>query len=368
MVYGIDFMGLKLKNSVIVSAGPWSGSHKNIQKCIDAGAAAVVTETILTEESGFFGQRVYYNDNELLNLSLYGHKSIEEWEAEFELINKKDSYLICSVRGSSPSELAYIAKRAERLGADALQMDMFAPMDAMIEQINLQPEKLYEMANAVVKSVNIPVMIRMPYNLSSIKAYVRQVEKAGISAICSIESLKGLSGVDIETKETKMPTYGGYTGKHIRPITMAATATLSQLTHCQICSVGGVQDYTNILEFMMLGAVSAMLGSVIMFEGHDIISKTIYDIENWMESHGYSDYKEIRGSALSSLYPYEMAFHSVTSNLKSPCLKIECSKCVKCCMYGAIENISGSIRTNKELCTGCGLCTQICPDKMFYLQ
>ncbi len=143
MAYEVDFMGLRLKNAVVVAAGPWASDGASIQKCIDAGAAAVITETILMEESSYFSPRMHYRDGEMLSLSLYGHKSIEEWEAEVERVHKKDSVLICSIRGASPSEIAYIAKRTERLGADALQLDIFAPMDATIEQINLMPDKLY---------------------------------------------------------------------------------------------------------------------------------------------------------------------------------------------------------------------------------
>ena len=70
MEYKLDFMGLPLKNAVIVAAGPWAGDARSIQKCIDAGAAAVITETIVMEESALFGPRVYYENEELLNLSL----------------------------------------------------------------------------------------------------------------------------------------------------------------------------------------------------------------------------------------------------------------------------------------------------------
>ena len=47
MTKPISFMGLALKNPLIVAAGPWSGGAAAIQKCIDAGAAAVITETIV---------------------------------------------------------------------------------------------------------------------------------------------------------------------------------------------------------------------------------------------------------------------------------------------------------------------------------
>ena len=112
-----------------------SGGAAAIQKCIDAGAAAVTTETIVMEEPWLFSPRIYYHDDELLNLSLYGKRTLEEWEGEVERVRKDSCHLICSIRASSPSEIAYIAQRTERLGADALQLDLYAPMDLSLIHI-----------------------------------------------------------------------------------------------------------------------------------------------------------------------------------------------------------------------------------------
>ncbi len=368
MAYEIDFMGLRLKNAVVVAAGPWASDGASIQKCIDAGAAAVITETILMEESSYYGPRMYYRDGEMLSLSLYGHKSIEEWEAEVERVHKKDSVLICSIRGASPSEIAYIAKRTERLGADALQLDIFAPMDATIEQINLQPGKLYDLTRAVVESVGVPVMVRLPYNMSATSAYIRELERAGVSAISAIESLRGLSGVDLERRRALMPTFGGYTGRHIRPVSLAATATLSQLTNCQICGVGGVENHLNILEFIMLGAVTAQLGSVIMRDGYGVIGEAARELEAWMRAHGCESYGEIRGAALSSLQPYEqLPAVRHQSRLAAPCGDAACLRCVKGCMYGALAFEDGAVQNHPSRCTGCGFCVARCPKGLLSL-
>lgn len=369
MEYRLNFMGLPLKNAVIVAAGPWAGDARSIQKCIDAGAAAVITETIVMEESPLFGPRIYYENEELLNISLYGHRPLEEWEEQVERIHKRGSYLICSIRGSSPSELAYIARRAERLGADALQLDLFAPMDAMLEEINMRPEKLFEMTRSVVDTVKIPVMARLPHNISASTAYIRALERAGVSAISAIESLRGISGVDLEARKTKMPTYGGYTGRHIRPVSLAATATLAQMTDCQICGVGGVENYRNILEFMMLGAATAQLGSVIMLQGYGVITDTVRGLSKWMESHGCKSYDEIIGAALPTLSPYEkVERRQVVSRLAEPCCDRECGLCVRGCMYEALAFGEDGVQINPALCTGCGLCVQRCPRGILRLE
>lgn len=44
-----SFMGLKLKNPIIVSAGPWNGDGKKLRNNLRAGASAVITETIVSD-------------------------------------------------------------------------------------------------------------------------------------------------------------------------------------------------------------------------------------------------------------------------------------------------------------------------------
>ena len=49
MPLDVELMGLNLKNPVVVAAGPWARDGASIQRCVDAGAAAVTTETITLE-------------------------------------------------------------------------------------------------------------------------------------------------------------------------------------------------------------------------------------------------------------------------------------------------------------------------------
>ena len=134
------------------------------------------------------------------------------------------------------------------------------------------------------------------------------------------------------------------------------------MTDCQICGVGGVETYENILEFMMLGAATAQLGSVIMLKGYDVITETVKGLAGWMESHGCQSYGEIIGAALPTLSPYEKIERMrAVSCLTEPCGDRACGLCVRGCMYEALTFGEDGVRCDPALCTGCGLCVQRCP-------
>lgn len=117
MSCSVEFMGLSLKHPVIVAAGPWARDGASIQRCVDAGAAAVVTETITLEANPVLRPRLYYDRGRLFNTKLYSDLHLEQWEGELEQVRLGQCRLIASIWATSPSELAYLAARMERMGA-----------------------------------------------------------------------------------------------------------------------------------------------------------------------------------------------------------------------------------------------------------
>ena len=135
-----QLMGLSLKNPILVAAGPWARDGASLQRCIDAGAAAVITETLTLEAHRNICPRIYLEGQSMLNTKLYSDLQLEQWEAEMEQLQKKDCKLIFSIWASTPSELAYLAARAERLGADALEISISAPVGARNQRLRTRPE------------------------------------------------------------------------------------------------------------------------------------------------------------------------------------------------------------------------------------
>lgn len=362
MSLAVPFLGRQLKNPVIVAAGPWSRSAAAIQQSIDAGAAAVVTETITLEAGTVVRPRLYLDDGRLFNTMLYSTLDLEQWEQEMEQIDKRDSMLICSIWGATPSEAAYIASKVERMGADAVELSISAPIGTKNERLSNHSEHIGEFVRTIVQAVDIPVMVKLSYDASINAGFVRAIEESGAAAMSAIDSLKGLSGVDIEYQRAVMPTYGGYTGPNIRPVSLAVTATLSQLTRCQICGIGGIGSFQNVLEFLMLGADAVQLASAVMLHGYGRITDIVEGLGEWVAGHGGS-VERLRGAALGSLIPFEeIPEQPLVSALDAPCAREDCSLCATGCLYGGVRREAGGIATDPARCTGCGLCVARCPD------
>ena len=367
MTLNTEYMGLKLKNPILVAAGPWSRDRASIQRSIDAGAGAVVTETITLEANQNPSPRLYMGGNgQMFNTTLFSGIHLEQWEQEFEALQRGDCKLIASIWGNTPSELAYLAGKVERMGADAVEVSVSAPLGTRMEAGTV-PREIFDFVSAVTGAVDIPVSVKLSYEASNFSGFTASLERAGVAGVTAIDALKGLMGVDLEHHRTLRPTYGGYSGQHIRPIALATIATLKQTTGFPICGCGGINTAHDALEFIMLGARCVQLASVLLREGYEAIPRILADLERWMTAHGYSSLEEVCGLALNSLMPFEeLPPRPLTARLTGGC--DGCGKCVHSCLYGAISIRDGKVVIDDARCTGCGMCRAVCPQNALALR
>ncbi|SCG82359.1 dihydroorotate dehydrogenase family protein [Proteiniborus sp. DW1] len=368
MSLSVDFMGIKLKNPIIVAASPLSGNGSMISKAIDAGAGAVVTQTIANEVRLNVRPRIAANSLGMQNIELYSNITLEEWEREIYYVKEKDAVVIANILAHTPSEMAYIAKKVERFGVDAIELGISIPHGEGVELLISNIQRLYNLTKMAVDSVNIPVMVKLSPNVSNLTELAKVVEEAGASAISAIDTIRAIIGVDIDKGKAMLPTYGGYSGEGIRPIALATVAGISQAVKIPVSGIGGIENYKNVIEYIMLGASTVQLCTSLIMNGYGRINEILGDLENWLEHKGFNSLDEIRGQALSSLKSFEeISIEPYIAKVSNVCNMNDCNICIKSCMYGAISTKNDIIVIDDSKCTGCGLCVSLCKKKFIYL-
>ena len=357
-----DFLGMKLDNPVMIAAGPWNRDGKGIKESIEAGAGAVVTESIVSDTLLDVRPRISCDDKGAQNIRLYSDIQIEGWEREMDIAKSAGGVVIASVSGHTASEVAYLASKLEKFGADAIELSVSNPAVESLEVVASHADVVYEMTKEIVTAVKIPVIAKLSQNTTNISKVAKAVKDAGGSGVTAINTVRGILGVDIENAAPMLSTYGGISGEYIRPLGLASVATIAQTVDIPICGVGGISEYKHALEYIMLGASAVQVGTAVMLEGREVIRKIVQDLEIWAQNHHISTLSELRGKALENLKSFEeMKFEPAVSHSSGvPCGE-NCSKCISACMYQAISRKGGQISVDRTRCTGCGLCTFICP-------
>lgn len=365
-----DFLGLSLDSPIIVAAGPWSRDGEGIKRSLATGVGAVITETIVSDPSIDVRPRIAYDGLGAQNIRLYSDVQIEGWEREMDIAKSKGGLVIANVSAHTPSELAYLAVKMEKYGADAIELGLSSPMGEAFEVATSDPEEVYEMTKYVVENVKIPVMVKLSQNVTNLSKVARAVQQAGGSAVSATNAIRCVLGVDIEKMEPLLSTYGGYSGRPIKPLGLASVATIAQTVNIPICGIGGIESYENAVEYIMLGASAVQVGTALMVHGRSYLGKMVEDLDRWAESKGISNVKQIRGEALKGLKSFEeIKIEPLICCADNSIACIEgCTMCVDACIYGAIsKDDKGLMIIDGKKCTGCGLCTFICQAKKLVL-
>lgn len=363
-----SFLGMKLPNPVMIAAGPWHRDGKGLKESLQAGAGAVVTESIVSDTMLDVRPRIFTDRLGAQNIRMYSDIQIEGWEREMSIAKSAGGIVIASISGHTPSELAYLASKMERFGADAIELSVSNPAAESLEVVASHADILYDMTKEVVSAVKIPVLVKLSQNTTNISKVAKAVKAAGGSGVTAINTVRGILGVDIECARPSLSTYGGISGEYIRPLGLASVATIAQTVDIPICGVGGISSAKNALEYIMLGASAVQVGTDIMLNGRSSIRKIVQELEVWAQNHDIKSLSEVRGAALENLKAFdEMKFEPAVSRAGGvPCSE-DCNLCVDVCMYGAISRRGRSIRIDRAKCTGCGLCVSICPAKKLEL-
>ena len=171
------YLGLKLKNPIIVGSSGLTNSVDNVIEIEKNGAGAVVLKSLF-EEQILEASKKTFEEGEMANYypeaQDYIHNYTKENDINIYLDLIKDCKknvkipVIASINCFTDSDWMDFAVRIEKAGADALELNVFIlPSD--IEKNGLENEKAYlDIANKITSVVQIPVALKLSYYFSSL--------------------------------------------------------------------------------------------------------------------------------------------------------------------------------------------------------
>lgn len=363
----VNFCGLDLKNPVLVASGPVPWNAKLIKKCADAGAAAVVTKdvvlNVVKDPRPTYGvARLGRQAMGIQNMETYSQFEMDRWlMKEIPEAKKIGIPIIGSVAGDSPEDYVKVAKKLEEAKVDMLHLDISCPHALSGAIVGTDPKLSYEYVKAVKESVSLPIMTKLTPNVTDITVVARAVEAAGTDAICTIDTVRGLIGVDVDKAEPLFPTYGGYSGPAVKPIALRCVGEVVSNVKIPVSGIGGIANWKDAVEHMMMGATTVQLCTAIMLRGIRAITDVTKGIAKFMDEKGYSTLEEFRGKGLRRLLDWNKI------EITKPKARLINNKCIGCgicedvCFPLAIEVTGNNVDISDPKCIGCGLCIQMCP-------
>jgi dihydropyrimidine dehydrogenase (NAD+) subunit PreA len=385
----VEFCGVVMSNPFMLAAAPTTDSRELVARAFDAGWAGAVLKTTSVESEEV---RLAYPliaslqpGNQMIglhNIDLISERHVDVLSEDVVWLKQRfpDHRVVMSIMASARSDWDYLIRRAEEVDADLIELSVSCPQGSMLEDdgqadgwMISQDARLTEKVTGWAKQSarRIPVYVKLSTAVTDIVAIARAVERGGGDGVCAIDSVEGVVGINLDTM-SPLPSvqgfssHGGYTGRAIKPIALRCVADIAKAVSLPISGVGGIYQWQDAVEFLLLGATTLQVCTAVMHKGFRIIDDLADGLARWLEEKGYARPKEIVGLSLSRLAEHDHLPRGidVVSHI-NPDTCIGCGICYIACQDGGHQAISlGTDRkplVDQEACVGCGLCAQVCP-------
>jgi len=311
------YMGLNLKNPIIVGSCGLTKSVEKIKDLEAKGAAAIVLKSL-------FEEQILNESNHLIHNSdiFNAYPEASDYIQNFTKSHSVDDYLklirdakrevkipiIASINCISLSEWVNIAKDIESAGADGLEINIFfLPYNIDINGEGY--EKLYfDIIEKIKKSIKIPIALKIGYYFSSL---VNTVQKLSWTGIDSLVMFNRFLNPDINIDTMKIHPSGIYSTPNDLGIPLRWIALLSDKVKCDISATTGIHDSDAVIKQLLVGATTTQICSTLYINGTKQIGAILKGLAQWMEEHNYKSISDFRGKLSINKIGDPVLFHRV---------------------------------------------------------
>ena len=393
----VNFCGVKSPNPFWLASGPPTNTAYQVMKAFDAGWGGAVWKTIgepILNVSSRYGACDLKGEKVMgfNNIELISDRPIEDNFREIAEVKKRfpKNLVIASLMVESKRETWHdIVHRAEDAGSDLLELNFGCPhgmsergMGAAVGQV---PEYATMITGWVKEAAKVPVIVKLTPNVTDI-AHMAAAAKAGnADAVSLVNTFNSLMGVDLDNFTPRpyvdgKSSHGGYCGPAVKPIALHMVSSVAKhpKVGIPISGIGGIGDWRDAVEFMLLGATTVQVCTAAMHYGFRIVRDMIEGMEDYLDEKGFKSAQALVGKSVDRVKDWG----DLNLNYKI-IAKIDGEKCIGCnlcyiaCEDGAHQCIeavprpSGDLRDGpihrhmpriiEEECVGCNLCALVCP-------
>ena len=311
------YLGLQLRNPIVVGSSGLTSSIENLKTIAKLGAAAVVLKSIFEEQIKFESDKFLQSDN----------PEMKSWQEAFQgIVSKTEFYydeayeyltsyskehtlklylsriseakkeidipVIASINCSTQYDWQYFAKRIQEAGADALELNVYLlPSD--FEKSGDENEKVYfDIIREVKKFVTIPVSLKIGFYFSSLAQTAYKLSETGISGLTLFNRPYN---PDINIDSLEISSSNMLSTEKEYPHSLRWVALLAGRLKCDIAASTGIHNHETVIKHLLAGADAVQMVSVFYKNHFEVLPQIIKGLETWMEQHKYSAISDFKG-------------------------------------------------------------------------
>ncbi|MBU0962205.1 MAG: dihydroorotate dehydrogenase-like protein [Proteobacteria bacterium] len=295
------YLGLDLKNPLIIGSCGLTNSVDKIKELADNGAGAVVLKSLFEEQ--IQGQLAE-------NLESYtaDYPGATDYIREYTRGNEVDTYLklisgakkavdipvIASINCVSAREWTSFAKAVEQEGADAIELNI-ALLPSNPKMTSEESEKKYvDIIHAVSGMVSIPVTLKMSHYSASLANLIQKLSWINNLAGFVLFNRFYTPDIDIDKMVTKPAAIFSNPSEVCESLRWIAL--MYGLIEKDLVASTGVHDSEGLIKQILAGATAVQIVSTVYKNGAGQIATILKGLEEWMEQKSFSSLADFRGN------------------------------------------------------------------------
>lgn len=296
-----SYLGLDLKNPLIVGASSLTANLDTLKAIEAAGAGAVVfkslfEEQIQLEELELENELEEYNERHAEMVRLFPTlKHAGPTEHLAKLKKAKETLkipVIASLNAMHPDTWAEYAILIEETGVDAIELNFYTtPKDFEVEGKTIIQSQV-DILRRVKEKLSIPVSVKISPFYTNPLDVVRRFDETEVQGFVIFNRLFQ-PDIDID-KEELVQTIILSEHNYIR-LPLRFTGLLYGNIAADICANTGIMDGEDAIKMILAGASAFQVVSTVYTNGIEQITKILGDIEAWMNKKNYKSIDDFKG-------------------------------------------------------------------------
>lgn len=295
---GVNFLGVDFKNPMVTASGAYGygREYESLYPLSELGGISTKGTTLKVKD-GNPPPRIAETPMGMLNSVGLQNGGIEKF-LNYELPNlvTKDIRVIANIAGGTVEECVDLVKKLNGTAVDMIELNISCPN---VKQggaaFGTNPVTAGEITRAVKDATELPLMVKLSPNVTSITEIAKSVEANGADAVSLINTLLGMR-IDINTRRPILKNnVGGLSGPAVFPLAVRMVWQVANAVNIPVCGMGGISSGEDAIEMMMAGASLLQVGAAIFKDAYAPV-KIVREMNEWCDKNGVRDINEIIGT------------------------------------------------------------------------
>ena len=300
MSLSVNYLGLDLKNPIIIGSSGLTNSVEKIINLEKFGAGAVVLKSLFEEqilmEMGEIENQNYHYYPEAHDYVRYYTKEKSTSDYLNLIKEAKESVnipVIASINCVSNYEWNSFAKKIESAGADALEINVsILPSDISVNSTENE-KKYFDIISEVRKNIKILIALKMSSYSAGLAQLIQKL--SWTKDIDAFVLFNRYYSPDIDLDKMKIVSSNILSSPAEISVSLRWIALLSNKIELPLIATTGIHDSEGVVKQILAGAQAVQIVSTVYKNGNKYIGEIITGLENWMNKNKYSSLADFRG-------------------------------------------------------------------------